>query len=231
MNRREQVKRAIKMQGPLQMTNTMNSNHNNAAMECDFLVCGGGIGGISAAIQAGRLGLRTILLEKEWCLGGNGGPLLGVHWAGVKGEQPGWNETGIVEELTLRLHARNAFINGVMFNTHPSMEEAFDEVLRGAGVTVLRRHCLLSAETEPASAGRRRISRVRILNIENLEQRDILIHGFALDSSGDAVLAALAGAETVMGRESKAQTGERSAGETPDATVAASSITALVVDT
>ena len=62
--------------------------------------------------------------------------------SGVKGEQRGWNETGIVEELTLRLHARNAFINGVTFNTHPSMDEAFDEVLRGAGVTVLRRHCL-----------------------------------------------------------------------------------------
>jgi hypothetical protein len=213
------------------MNRTLEHHQSATDMECDFLVCGGGIGGISAAIQAGRLGLRTILLEKEWCLGGNGGPLLGVHWAGVKGEQPGWNEIGLAEELSLRLHARNAFINGVMFNTHPSMEEAFDEVLSEAGVTVLRRHCLLSAETEPAGSGRKRISRVRVLNIENLEQRDIGIKGFALDSSGDAALAAMAGAETVMGRESKAQTGERSAQETPDATVAASSITALVVDT
>lgn len=31
---------------------------------CDVLVCGGGFGGISAALAAARLGKRVILLEK-----------------------------------------------------------------------------------------------------------------------------------------------------------------------
>ena len=199
------------------------------SMDCDFLVVGGGIAGICAAIQAGRLGLNSILVEKEWSLGGNGGPLLGVRWGGVN--RPGWSETGIVEELTLRLNARHAFIDGVAFNTHPMMEEIFEEVLCEAGVKVLRRHLPLSAETVLDNDGHMRVSQVRILNIENLEQFDIAVNGFVLDSSGDAALAALADAETVMGRESKVQTGERSAPEKFDAVVAASSVTAMVVDT
>jgi len=40
--------------------------------ECDVLVAGGGIAGISAALAAARQGKRVILLEKEYILGGLG---------------------------------------------------------------------------------------------------------------------------------------------------------------
>ena len=39
---------------------------------CDVLVCGGGFGGISAALAAARLGKRVILLEQQYVLGGLG---------------------------------------------------------------------------------------------------------------------------------------------------------------
>ena len=39
---------------------------------CDVLVCGGGFGGISAALAAARLGKKVILLEKQFILGGLG---------------------------------------------------------------------------------------------------------------------------------------------------------------
>lgn len=39
---------------------------------CDVLVCGGGIAGISAALAASRHGKKVILLEKEYMLGGLG---------------------------------------------------------------------------------------------------------------------------------------------------------------
>lgn len=39
---------------------------------CDVLVCGGGFGGISAALAAARQGKRVILLEKQYILGGLG---------------------------------------------------------------------------------------------------------------------------------------------------------------
>lgn len=39
---------------------------------CDVLVCGGGFGGISAALAAKRQGKKVILLEKQYMLGGLG---------------------------------------------------------------------------------------------------------------------------------------------------------------
>ena len=39
---------------------------------CDVLVCGGGFGGISAALAAARQGKKVILLEKQYILGGLG---------------------------------------------------------------------------------------------------------------------------------------------------------------
>lgn len=39
---------------------------------CDVLVCGGGFGGISAALAAARQGSKVILLEREYILGGLG---------------------------------------------------------------------------------------------------------------------------------------------------------------
>ncbi len=39
---------------------------------CDVLVCGGGFGGISAALAAARMGKKVILLEKQYILGGLG---------------------------------------------------------------------------------------------------------------------------------------------------------------
>ncbi|MBO5912652.1 MAG: FAD-dependent oxidoreductase [Clostridia bacterium] len=40
--------------------------------KCDVLVCGGGFAGISAALASARQGKKTILLEKEYILGGLG---------------------------------------------------------------------------------------------------------------------------------------------------------------
>lgn len=40
--------------------------------ECDVLVCGGGFAGISAALAAVRMGRKTVLLEREYLLGGLG---------------------------------------------------------------------------------------------------------------------------------------------------------------
>ena len=39
-------------------------------LDCDVLVCGGGIAGIAAAIAAARNGAKVTLLEREYALGG-----------------------------------------------------------------------------------------------------------------------------------------------------------------
>ena len=53
-----------------------------AAAECDVCVIGGGVAGVAAALQAGRTGARTVLVERSAVVGGNmtSG---GVNWPGL----------------------------------------------------------------------------------------------------------------------------------------------------
>ena len=39
-------------------------------LDCDVLVCGGGIAGVAAAIAAAREGAKVVLTEREYALGG-----------------------------------------------------------------------------------------------------------------------------------------------------------------
>jgi len=200
----------------------------NAQGECDFLVAGAGLAGISAAVQAGRLGLRTVLVEKEMMLGGNIGPNLGVSAGGALRCNAYWNETGIVEEIEERVaYRRGRTASGrIEYNVNPAWDVIVAEMLEEAGVTVLRKHLVRDVTVRSG-----RITAVKILNIENLREFEIRIRGFVLDSTGDAHVAAKAGAETRMGRESRAETGERSARAAADDVVSAASLTALTVDT
>ncbi|MBR7155437.1 MAG: FAD-dependent oxidoreductase, partial [Lentisphaeria bacterium] len=68
-------------------------------LKCDILVIGSGISGICAAIQAGRSGMKTILLEKDEVLGGNSGPNLGVETRGAQHYNRYGQETGIIHEI------------------------------------------------------------------------------------------------------------------------------------
>lgn len=61
---------------------------------CDLLVIGGGPAGLSAALTAGRAGLRVILADEDWRLGGR--LLSERHWIdGVSGDQ--WADTATAE--------------------------------------------------------------------------------------------------------------------------------------
>ena len=66
---------------------------------CDVLVIGSGVSGYCAAIQAARLGCRTILVEKDEVLGGNSGPNLGVGITGADRYNAYATETGLVHEM------------------------------------------------------------------------------------------------------------------------------------
>ena len=52
-------------------------------LQADVVVVGSGLAGVSAAIQAARLGCTVILLEKDEVFGGNSGPNLGIHISGA----------------------------------------------------------------------------------------------------------------------------------------------------
>lgn len=67
--------------------------------ECDVLVCGGGFGGISAALAAARQGKKVILLEKGYILGGLGTAGIVTYYLPLCDGLGHQISFGIVEEL------------------------------------------------------------------------------------------------------------------------------------
>jgi len=196
---------------------------------CDFLVVGGGLPGIAAAVCAGRLGLKTVLAEKEMLLGGNAGPNLGVGAHAAMSTNPYFNETGIVEEIEEAVSFHGARLHPTPFgyNIHPMWDDVVAGMLADAGVTVLRRHLAVSAAREG-----RRIERVVLKDLETLDEVHVeTAAGYVLDCSGDAFVADMAGASWRSGREARGETGERCAPDRADGVISAASLTALVVDT
>ena len=111
---------------------------------CDVLVIGSGVSGYCAAIQAGRLGCRTILLEKDEVSGGNSGPNLGVGITGADRYNHYGAETGIIHET----QEEGAWVQGftqviagqMPYNISRRYEAVIQQYLEEAGVLVLKRH-------------------------------------------------------------------------------------------
>src|SRR3984957_15431454 len=78
-------------------------------IETDFLVAGGGMAGICAAIAAARQGIRVVLVQNRPVLGGNASSEIRMHIVGADchGSRKGWRESGILEELRLEDAVRN----------------------------------------------------------------------------------------------------------------------------
>jgi hypothetical protein len=80
--------------------------------EYDLIVVGGGSGGIGAALAAGRLGLRVLLLEKQNYLGGN------AAQSGVSVWEMGVGGTGIPFDIYKRLKKLNNAVGIYSFSKH-----------------------------------------------------------------------------------------------------------------
>jgi len=120
-----------------QITRTIDRTHT-----CELLVVGSGVAGMTAALQAARLGVDTILIEKEAVLGGNSGPLLGIHWGGAHIYHEYAAETGIVMEMEEEIAWRGGKHRTPdhHYNICRLAEAIWQEKLEAAGVRVLKRH-------------------------------------------------------------------------------------------
>lgn len=178
-------------------------------LSCDVAVCGGGIAGISAALAAARRGSDVLLIEREFAPGGLstlglvtiylpicdgmghqviygiGEELLRLsikHGCECKRPAP-WLDGGSAEEkAAVRFQAG---FNGPLF-----MLEA-EKLLRDAGVRILYGTQICSAVTDNG--------RIEALVIENKSGRSAVeIKKAVVDATGDADIAAFAGAGTVL---------------------------------
>lgn len=173
----------------------------------DFVVVGGGLGGICAAIASARGGIRTALIHNRPVLGGNASSEMRMHICGADHHmsRPNARETGILEEILLENKRRN-----------PEMiYPIFDAVLWEKVHYQDNLELYLNTQmTEVVCDG----ERITAICAEQLTtEKKFYIRGdIFLDGTGDGVLGSKAGAEYRIGREAKRQYGEELAPEEGD---------------
>lgn len=160
------------------------------AHETDVLVVGGGIAGVMAALASGRSGARTLLVERFGSLGGTGtAAMMNLFYV------PYAASRGLVRELFDRLIARGGAIPGEFVVYDPELYKVTVlDMLAEARVDVLL-HTLVSDVIMEGS-------RLRGIVVENKSGRAAITSGVTIDASGDADVAARAGAPYIKGRES-----------------------------
>lgn len=174
-------------------------------LSCDFLVAGGGMAGVCAALAAARQGANVVLVQNRSRLGGNASSEVRMHIVGADhhGNRPGWREGGLLEEMRLE---------DAVHNPHWSWElwdlMLYDKVVSEPNITLL-----LDASVYRAEVQNRRIHRVwvRCDTAELIYRVDAALYA---DCTGDCRLGLEAGAEFVTGHESRDTYGESLAPET-----------------
>lgn len=160
----------------------------------DFVVVGGGISGVCAAISAARHGMKTALIQDRAVLGGNASSEIrvNINGAGRHGEFPNLRETGIVLEIQHETKRRNPHNSFNILDTVLWEKCSFQENLD----LYLNTSCV-SAETE-----NNKITSIKAYQATTSTEFEFTAKMFA-DTSGDAVLAYESGAQWTLGREAK----------------------------
>lgn len=162
----------------------------------DVIVCGGGTAGAIAAIKAGRLGARTLVVERLGSLGGtqaNGWvtPMMPNYFGDFKLSR------GLSIEVTDRQNldqpAGPGVPHGDVWYDPVFLGLVLDRLATAAGVT-----CLFDATLTDARRAGRKVEAIEIMARGGKRW----IEGTTfIDATGDAELSSLAGAELMGGNE------------------------------
>ncbi|MBQ1647059.1 MAG: FAD-dependent oxidoreductase, partial [Bacteroidales bacterium] len=200
----------------------------------DFVVVGGGIAGICAAITAARLGCKVALVQNRPVLGGNNSSEVRVGLSGLIYKEPYPQLGRLMDEIggighwtnhearqnpdtprskhildVLKKHPEKMIHNaGPASNYEDDMK--LEAVLNEPNITLFLSKQAISAKT--------RGGKIRSIVAKDIfTSEEIVLKGrlFA-DCTGDANLGFMAGADYRMGRESKAETGETQAPDQAD---------------
>lgn len=170
----------------------------------DFIVVGGGVAGMCAAIAAARNGIKVALVQDRKVLGGNNSSEVRVGLGGRL-------NIGKFPSLGYLL---NEFGPGTKGNARPAEvyedEKKLNAILAEKNITLFLGYKLTEVRRND-----RKITSIIATNIDDYKQISLSSELFA-DCSGDGALGVLAGAEWVMGREAKSKYNEPSAPETAD---------------
>lgn len=178
----------------------------------DFVVIGGGIAGMCAAVTAARNGLKTALVNDRPVLGGNNSSDVRVHLGGYSELGPNKGLGRMIREFG---HSRKG-------NAKPA--EFYEDEKKDAFVKAEDNISYFPSfrATEVKTTGGK-IKEVVIENIETGNELALKAPIFA-DCTGDGTIGYLAGADFHMGREARYEFSESLAPETADSLVMGTSV-------
>lgn len=154
----------------------------------DVIVVGGGISGCAAALTAARLGQRVALIHDRPVLGGNASKEIGLMPRGTQG--------ALLRELAARTPDGDLVAISLL-EAEPNASVFLEHRLVGA---MTRDSKIVSVDAVTAKGGHERRFTGRMF----------------IDTTGTAMLGVLAGADTMFGRESRADFNEPYAPEEAD---------------
>lgn len=180
----------------------------------DVVVCGGGFSGFSAAYAAAREGAKTLLIERNFCLGGMGTQALVNHILGVRAVVDGEIKTcigGIFAKIEEALLSEDAAVDyrdidlslnphgwkkslgvGLIFDNE-RMKLLLEQMMTDVGADILYGTEIVDVITDKAS--------VRGVIVHNKSGLGMIQGKCFVDATGDGDLCSLSGCEYLMGDE------------------------------
>lgn len=161
--------------------------------DVDVLVCGGGPAGIGAAIRAGRMGVSTMVIEAQDCLGG-------IATAGMMSHWGGHSSSSILQELFDRAYAKCSLLGWVEENHcgrnaihHEVQKIVLQEMAEEAKVKCLFYTWVCEAVVENG--------KIQGVIVQNKSGRGYIKAKCVIDATGDGDVASSAGVPYWKGRE------------------------------
>ncbi len=164
----------------------------------DLIVVGGGFAGTCAALEASEKGLKTLLIDKNNCLGGAASNCLVIPFMNYWTKDPETGETQFLAgSLFMEITRRMKLMGGL----HDNLKTFDEEVLK----LVLMRMCreygvelLLNANVVEAGMEENTIRTIKVWGKSRMLE---LSADYFVDATGDAELSVLAGCRYQLGRE------------------------------
>lgn len=172
------------------------------------MVVGAGMAGICAAVSSARMGNKTVLIQDRPVLGGNASSEIRVTVNGVqslRNKHIVERETGVLEEMLIE-------------NWHFNEQESYpvwDHVLYDFVTREKNLDLYLNTQAFDVVKDGDKIKSVSARQTTT-EMAYTFNANVFIDSSGDGLMAAMAGAEYRIGREGKEEFGESFAPDVPD---------------
>lgn len=175
---------------------------------CDVLVCGGGFGGISAALAAARQGKKVLLLERQFMLGGLGTAGLVTIYLPLCDGMGRQVSFGIAEELlrlSISMGAEALYPANWLDSDDPagrtSKTPRFEVRYNAQLFAILAEQLLVKAGVQIlygtyAVAAHMEADKIGAVIVENKTGRQAIRAASVVDATGDCDIAHFAGAPT-----------------------------------